>query len=111
MRHNTLYGMLQRGWRCITAFGRTPVCLNIPRMAQNRAGFEVAKEEEAEKMTGAERVGRGGGREERRGEGMEEGDRVAAAVKDTSWIRGGRQRTAIESRHNRFHLLRRHHPG
>lgn len=35
--------------------------------------------------------GEGGGREE--GEG------------------GGRQRTAIESRHNRFHLLRRHHPG
>lgn len=79
-------------------------------MAQNRAGFEVAKEEEAEKMTGAERDGpwAAGGR---RGEGMEEGDRVAAAVKDTSWIRGGRQRTAIESRHNRFHLLRRHHPG
>lgn len=57
MRHNTLYGMLQRGWRCITAFGRTPVCLNIPRMARNRAGFEVAKEEEAEKMMGG-----GGGR-------------------------------------------------
>lgn len=71
MRHNTLYGMLQRGWRCITAFGRTPVCLNIPRMAQNRAGFEVAKEEEAEKMTGAERVGRGGGGG-RRGEEREQ---------------------------------------
>lgn len=49
--------MLQRGWRCITAFGRTPVCLNIPRTARNRAGFEVAKEEEAEKM----KEGRKGG--------------------------------------------------
>lgn len=72
MRHNTLYGMLLRGWRCITAFGRTPVCLNIPRLAQNRAGFEVAKEEEAEKMTG-----RGGG-----GNGGPGEDGVAAAVKE-----------------------------
>lgn len=46
VRRNTLYGVLQRGWWCITAFGRTPVCLNIPWMVQNRTGFEVAREEE-----------------------------------------------------------------
>lgn len=56
MRHNTLYGVLQRGW-CITVFGRTPVCrIYHPRMVQNRTGFEVAKEEEAEKMTASERM-------------------------------------------------------
>lgn len=36
-----------------------------------------------------------------------ESPRLLRNVLDT----GGRQRTAIESRHNRFHLLRRHHPG
>lgn len=45
-------------------------------MARNRAGFEVAKEEEAEKMTGA--GGRGS-----------EGDEVAAAAKERlEWRRG-----------------------
>lgn len=57
MRHNTLYGVLQRGW-CITAFGIVRQCARIyyPRMVQNRTGFEVAKEEEAEKMTASERM-------------------------------------------------------
>lgn len=69
MRHNTLYGVLQRGW-CITAFGRTPVYASeyIPRMVQNRTGFEVAKEEEAEKMTG--RREREEGRMLERGKGV-----------------------------------------
>lgn len=92
MRHNTLYGVLQRGW-CITAFGRTPVYASeyIPRMVQNRTGFEVAKEEEAEKMTGRREGGRkdagkgegGGGREDQSGVG------VAAAVKERLGYGGG----------------------
>lgn len=83
----------RRGW-CITAFGRTPACLNIPRIVQNRTGFEVAKKEEAEKMTG-ERGGRdgeerGGGGGRAREDGSSRRDGVAAAVKERSWIRDGK---------------------
>lgn len=63
----------------------------------------MSESKTGEKSEGEE-IGEGGQREASRGM---ESPRLLRNVLDT----GGRQRTAIESRHNRFHLLRRHHPG
>lgn len=76
MRHNTLYAACCDAgvaYHSIWSYASMPEYIYIPRMAQNRTGFEVAKEEEAEKMRGRRKGKR----------------RIAAAVKERLGYEGG----------------------